>query len=319
MSAFASSYLFSLGFSERLVDPMKAELGICVLLRDLLKSSKMTFTGLALALKFMDRYAQANPANLQYSVYPVFVTALVAASKYLEDNTYTNKTWSILTGFRLSELNSLEMHFLEALKFNLHVGQDEFADWMVHLAEFVIDTTLQAMLEHQQQELHLGMMPINMQHQQLQVLLQSDPVYQQLAHLQLYHFNSVDRCGRQVLQQQPVTRSPSPFLHQPTVSPRALSLPPATALLHIAPEPFTPSPVSLSRRRVNSTSPSRQQHHHHPYHLVSSPARQPVRNALLSFSEAVERGLLVPLQDPTPLFHRAASITQPPSAHSTCY
>ena len=223
MSAFASSYLFSLGFSERLVDPMKAELGICVLLRDLLKSSKMTFTGLALALKFMDRYAQANPANLQYSVYPVFVTALVAASKYLEDNTYTNKTWSILTGFRLSELNSLEMHFLEALKFNLHVGQDEFADWMVHLAEFVIDTTLQAMLEHQQQELHLGMMPINMQHQQLQVLLQSDPVYQQLAHLQLYHFNSVDRCGRQVLQQQPVTRSPSPFLHQPTVSPRALS------------------------------------------------------------------------------------------------
>lgn len=413
MSAFASSFLFSLGFSERLVNPKKAGLDICHLLRDLLKSSKMGFSSLALALRYMQRYAQANPANLQYSVYPVFVTALMAASKYLDDNTYTNKTWSTLTGFRLAELNGLEMHFLEAVGFSLHVTPDEFADWLASLADFEIKRQQEALSQQQQQEILQRRMemfttqqqqqqqqqlqfpsyhypspssspvlatastPAPLQQQSLQLVLQKDPVYQQLAHLQLYHFNSIDRYRQQHLQQQrhhhhhhhhsaapsPVmaaSPAPSPLAspyhpyqqHQQLASPYppqqllpayapVLALAPASAV--IISSSAVASPVHLSRRRVNSSSPINKYRPYPDLHsayppLVSttaatagasylyqqqqhllSPSRLslPPRDPSLAYGAAMEKGLLVTLPDPT--YYPApslASITPPGTYYS---
>lgn len=49
------------------------------------------------------------------------------ANKTLDDHTYTNKTWSDVTGLSLPALNEGEIEFLQGLEFNLFVSHTAFA------------------------------------------------------------------------------------------------------------------------------------------------------------------------------------------------
>ena len=304
MSDFAASFLFSLGFSERLVAPKKT-LDIRVLLANLLKSAKLSFSALSLALRYMQKYAENNPANLQYSVYPVFVTALVAASKYLEDNTFTNKTWSILTGFRLSELNGLEIHFLNALRYRLHVSQHEYDEWLAHLLTFAEKNQLQFQLQQQQQYSDLTLLDetqrqmaqllcTSTQQQQQQQVQQQQPlvshegVCAHIQHLRSQHF------GQPQPQPHPQTsysestsnplkarraRSPphpsqQPQSHQQQQQPQQAQLPPFASLL-------TP-PSSNSSSPLASANLSRLQTLPYPTQAALSARRK--QTDLLSLS-----------------------------------
>ena len=57
-------------------------------------------------------------------------TALMLANKILDDHTYTNKTWSEVSGLPVQALNEAEMEFLEGLDFSLHVSQTTFAAYV---------------------------------------------------------------------------------------------------------------------------------------------------------------------------------------------
>ena len=54
-------------------------------------------------------------------------TALMLANKILDDHTYTNKTWSDVSGLPLTALNEGEMEFLQGLDFSLYVSQTTFS------------------------------------------------------------------------------------------------------------------------------------------------------------------------------------------------
>ncbi|KAI8138466.1 hypothetical protein BJV82DRAFT_523424 [Fennellomyces sp. T-0311] len=59
----------------------------------------------------------------------VFTTALILASKYLEDYTFRSKTWSEVSSIPLHELNLMEAEFMSALQYNMHVHRDLFFTW----------------------------------------------------------------------------------------------------------------------------------------------------------------------------------------------
>lgn len=61
-------------------------------------------------------------------VYPQ--TALMLANKILDDHTYTNKTWSEVSGLPLQALNEGEIEFLQGLDFSLYVSQTTYNAWL---------------------------------------------------------------------------------------------------------------------------------------------------------------------------------------------
>ena len=62
---------------------------------------------LVLSLWYIERLRSRNVAAVASagSEYRLCATGLMLANKYLDDNTYTSKTWSGMTGIPLSEMN----------------------------------------------------------------------------------------------------------------------------------------------------------------------------------------------------------------------
>ncbi|ORX94976.1 hypothetical protein K493DRAFT_198720, partial [Basidiobolus meristosporus CBS 931.73] len=63
------------------------------------------------------------------SDYRVLVVALLTASKYVEDQSYNNQSWSEVTGFEIDELNSMEREFLEELDWKLWISPEDYEGW----------------------------------------------------------------------------------------------------------------------------------------------------------------------------------------------
>jgi hypothetical protein len=62
-------------------------------------------------------------------LFRLLTIALVLGSKFLDDNTFINRSWSEVSGIRVEELNELEMAWLTAIKFQLHRDPTEQHGW----------------------------------------------------------------------------------------------------------------------------------------------------------------------------------------------
>ena len=58
-------------------------------------------------------------------VYRMLTTALVLGSKFLDDNTFQNRSWSEVSSIPVSELNALEVEWLIDIKYNMHLNPDD--------------------------------------------------------------------------------------------------------------------------------------------------------------------------------------------------
>ncbi|KAF8243331.1 hypothetical protein K440DRAFT_647560 [Wilcoxina mikolae CBS 423.85] len=58
------------------------------------------------------------------NVYRVLTISLLLASKFLDDNTFQNKSWSEVTNIPVQELNALEKEWLRDIKWNLHIDPE---------------------------------------------------------------------------------------------------------------------------------------------------------------------------------------------------
>ena len=68
-------------------------------------------------------------------VYHMLTIALLLGSKFLDDNTFQNRSWSEVSNIPVSELNTLEVEWLLAIRWNLHVDHGDphgFALWRNH-------------------------------------------------------------------------------------------------------------------------------------------------------------------------------------------
>ncbi|GLB36793.1 putative cyclin [Lyophyllum shimeji] len=85
-------------------------------------------------LKDRNRFTPAQPG----SEFRIAVAGLMMANKFLDDNTYTNKTWSEVSGIDLAEINRMEQEFLIGVDFNLYVDKPTYESWLNLLKGLVL-------------------------------------------------------------------------------------------------------------------------------------------------------------------------------------
>ncbi|KAI8381152.1 uncharacterized protein BYT42DRAFT_612960 [Radiomyces spectabilis] len=96
-----------------------------------LNATQLSDSAVCVALRYVAILLQANPTieGAEGSEYRLFIVSLMLANKFLDDNTYTNKTWSEISGMKVNDLNAMEAEFLGALDYNLFVRDTEFFRW----------------------------------------------------------------------------------------------------------------------------------------------------------------------------------------------
>ena len=104
----------------------------------ILATTQVTRNVIILALLFIYRLKKSNPqvSGKQGSEFRLLTIALMLGNKFLDDNTYTNKTWAEVSGISVSEIHVMEVEFLSNMRYNLYVSSEEWEDWMVKLGKF---------------------------------------------------------------------------------------------------------------------------------------------------------------------------------------
>jgi hypothetical protein len=73
-----------------------------------------------------DSNAPLIPTN---KLYEYLTMALILANKFLDDNTFTNTSWSDISGISRNELNIFERDWLKTMAYSLHVDPMEQKGW----------------------------------------------------------------------------------------------------------------------------------------------------------------------------------------------
>lgn len=92
----------------------------------ILSSTRLPSSTILLGLVYLrERMGLPNMQALKADhVYRYLTIALLLASKFLDDNTFQNKSWSEVTSIQVIELNALEKDWLREIKWNLHVDAE---------------------------------------------------------------------------------------------------------------------------------------------------------------------------------------------------
>ncbi|KAF8599260.1 hypothetical protein BDV93DRAFT_526208 [Ceratobasidium sp. AG-I] len=106
---------------------------------DLLATTQVSQSVITLALHYIYTLKRINPSirGRRGSEYRLAVTALMLANKFLDDNTYTNKTWSDISRIALPEINQMEKEFLNGLNHNLYVDLATYDSWVLMLTGLI--------------------------------------------------------------------------------------------------------------------------------------------------------------------------------------
>ena len=91
-----------------------------------------------LALLFIHRLKRMNPnvRGKPGSEYRLLTVALMLGNKFLDDNTYTNKTWAEVSGINVAEVHVMEVEFLSNMKYCLFTDAEDWAKWQTLLGKF---------------------------------------------------------------------------------------------------------------------------------------------------------------------------------------
>lgn len=71
----------------------------------------------------------------------ILTLGLASANKWLDDNTFTNKSWSDVTGLNNTEINRLEMLALGPLSFDLSISLEDWNVWLQEIHDNVVPCT----------------------------------------------------------------------------------------------------------------------------------------------------------------------------------
>ncbi|KAI9361979.1 hypothetical protein BD770DRAFT_470655 [Pilaira anomala] len=121
-----------------------------------LKSTQISTSCVFLSLYYIQKLRMAYPsirASIGSEV-RLFTTSLVLANKYLDDNTFANKTWSQVSSIPVNQLNIMEIEFLSALNYTIHITQSQFFDWVQKCQQWWNLLSIPALLPIQPQKRH---------------------------------------------------------------------------------------------------------------------------------------------------------------------
>ena len=89
---------------------------------------------LAKRINMMHAAGQANHTEGQ--IWRMLTISLLLGSKFLDDNTFQNKSWSEVSGIPVQELNTLEYEWLGAIHWCLYVNLDGSKDYQAWLSNW---------------------------------------------------------------------------------------------------------------------------------------------------------------------------------------
>ncbi|CAO1614500.1 unnamed protein product [Sympodiomycopsis kandeliae] len=106
-------------------------------IRDALGTTQLSTSVLILALLYVRRLKLMHPQiqGQDGSEYRVAVAALMLGNKFLDDHTYTNKTWADISGIALKDVTKLEIEFWLGLQMRIHVGEEDYKSWLRSLED----------------------------------------------------------------------------------------------------------------------------------------------------------------------------------------
>ncbi|KAB8360618.1 hypothetical protein FH972_024356 [Carpinus fangiana] len=141
----SSSTLASIEASERspvptsrLVPEAMPVTGFLKWVTTILSTTQVTQNVILLALLFIYRLKKQNPTvkGKPGSEYRLLTVALMLGNKFLDDNTYTNKTWAEVSGISVQEIHVMEVEFLSHMKYNLYTSKESWHEWHMSLGKF---------------------------------------------------------------------------------------------------------------------------------------------------------------------------------------
>jgi len=110
----------------------------------ILQSTRLPSSTVILSLDYLShRMNNCPPTNQQKGtgqLYRLCTISLLLASKFLDDNTFQNRSWADVTGLPVTELNILEKEWLAAIGWQLHVarpGYTGFDSWKASWDSFI--------------------------------------------------------------------------------------------------------------------------------------------------------------------------------------
>ncbi|KAG4433124.1 hypothetical protein IFR05_011391 [Cadophora sp. M221] len=103
-----------------------------------LSTTQMTYNVILYAMLLVYRLKAQNPKvkGRSGSEYRLLIVALMLSNKFLDDNFYTNKTWSEVSGIAVGELHIMEVEFLSNMRYSLSCTPVEWIRWHDKLEMF---------------------------------------------------------------------------------------------------------------------------------------------------------------------------------------
>jgi len=109
-----------------------------------LSATRLPSATILLSLHYLSERLSKHPGSVQAGenqIYRLLAVALVLGSKFLDDNTFINRSWSDVTAIKVAELNLLEMKWLGLISYRLHIEpkflQAWIDSWQKYDAEYV--------------------------------------------------------------------------------------------------------------------------------------------------------------------------------------
>ncbi|KAK2071635.1 hypothetical protein P8C59_006041 [Phyllachora maydis] len=107
----------------------------------ILSSTRLPSTTILLGMNYLAKrinmmHVVGHTHHTEGQVWRMVTVALLLGSKFLDDNTFQNKSWSEVSGIPVQELNTLEHEWLGANNWCLYVNLDESKDYNAWLANW---------------------------------------------------------------------------------------------------------------------------------------------------------------------------------------
>jgi len=97
----------------------------------ILQSTQLPSSSILLGLSYLSSYASLTAAHSPAGVYRLLIGSLLLANKFLDDNTFTNKSWAEISGLAVGDVNTLERGWLGAMGWDLHITTKGQRGWFI--------------------------------------------------------------------------------------------------------------------------------------------------------------------------------------------
>ncbi|KFA64462.1 hypothetical protein S40285_01012 [Stachybotrys chlorohalonatus IBT 40285] len=103
-----------------------------------LSSTRLPSTTILLGMNYLAKRMNTMKSQGSYNVsegqvWRILTVSLLLGSKFLDDNTFQNRSWSEVSGIAVSELNALEFEWVQAMNWRLYVNLDASKDYQAWL------------------------------------------------------------------------------------------------------------------------------------------------------------------------------------------